>query len=196
MKPQQELFAIATCAKSGYRVTDRCDEIDTIFVTEKGLQSIPCPYHQRIQVTKDHKFRVHSNCEALSNSESMTWFVLPPITEYYYRPHDPTYKILPPFRNDCASQATLAAMDLIYPKPNAKMFIPRDLNGEPGQAVFHLAHRNPAVTVFWHLDGNFIGKTTKSHHLAVNPAAGPHTLTLIDEKGEILEQKFEILSKI
>ncbi|RAV99396.1 penicillin-binding protein 1C [Pseudochryseolinea flava] len=195
-KPQQELFAIPVCAKSGYRTTDRCDDVDTIYVTEKGLQSSPCPYHQRVQLTKDHKFRVHSACEALSKTETMSWFVLPPITEYYYRPHDPTYKTLPPFRTDCASQTTLSAMDLIYPKPHARMYIPRDLNGEPGQAVFHLAHRNPAVTVFWHLDGTFIGKTLKSHHMAVNPAEGSHTLTLIDEKGEVLEQKFEILSKM
>jgi penicillin-binding protein 1C len=195
-KPQMELFPVTTCAKSGYRTTDLCEEVDTTYVTEKGLQSIPCPYHKRVQVTMDHQFRVHSACESLSKTESMSWFVLPPITEYYYRPHDPTYRILPPFRSDCANQTVLAAMDLIYPKANARMFIPRDLNGEPGQAVFHLAHRNPTVTVFWHLDGNFIGKTIKSHHMAVNPSNGKHTLTLIDEKGEILEQKFEILSKM
>jgi penicillin-binding protein 1C len=87
-------------------------------------------------------------------------------------------------------------MDLIYPKPNARISIPRDLDGKMGNAVFELAHRNPMATVFWHLDGMYIGSTRKTHHLAVNPEQGKHTLTVIDENGEMLEQSFEVLSKM
>jgi penicillin-binding protein 1C len=86
-------------------------------------------------------------------------------------------------------------MELIYPKPDARIFIPRDLDGEPGSTVFELAHRAADATVYWHVDGEFMATTKKVHHLELNPAPGKHILTLVDETGETLQRRFEILSK-
>jgi penicillin-binding protein 1C len=86
-------------------------------------------------------------------------------------------------------------MDLVYPRQNARIYVPRELNGSPGEAVFELAHRDANATVYWHLDGNFVGSTKKSHFLPVNPPEGPHILTVVDGSGESLERHFEILSK-
>jgi penicillin-binding protein 1C len=87
-------------------------------------------------------------------------------------------------------------MDLIYPKQNSRIFIPRELNGNLGSAIFQLAHRNPSATVYWHLDGQFIGSTKKSHNLGLNPTEGNHILTLIDEDGETLDRHFTVISKM
>jgi penicillin-binding protein 1C len=86
-------------------------------------------------------------------------------------------------------------MDLIYPKPNSKIFIPRDLEGVEGSTIFQVAHRNSAAIIYWHIDGQFIGATKKSHRLSLNPEEGNHTLTLVDESGEILERRFQVISK-
>lgn len=194
--PLPEMEKIAVCAKSGYRNTARCEEVDTLWVTKSGLQSMACPYHKQIHLSSDKKCQVHSACEAVANMKEVNWFVLPPVQEYYYQPKNLSYRHLPPFRKDCESVFRLTSMDLIYPKPNSKIFIPRDVDGSRGSAVFQLAHRNPAMTVFWHLDGNFIGSTRKVHHLPMNPSDGKHKLTLIDENGESIEQTFEVLSKM
>jgi penicillin-binding protein 1C len=85
---------------------------------------------------------------------------------------------------------------LVYPKPDTKVFIPRDIVGNPGNAVFQLAHRNPGTTVFWHIDGNYVGSTQRSHNLPVNPPSGRHTLLIIDEGGEVIEQEFEVISNL
>ncbi len=87
-------------------------------------------------------------------------------------------------------------MDLIYPKSNSKIFVPRELNGTPGSAVFELAHRNSAIKVYWHLDGQFIGETRKNHQMALNPGEGKHILTVVDDAGEALERHFEVISKL
>jgi penicillin-binding protein 1C len=86
-------------------------------------------------------------------------------------------------------------MDLIYPRPNAKIFIPRELDGKVGKTVFEAAHRLTSSTVYWHLDGNFIGSTRKSHHVALTPAEGRHVLTIVDEFGESLERTFTVISR-
>lgn len=87
-------------------------------------------------------------------------------------------------------------MELIYPKPDARVFIPRDMSGRPGNVIFQLAHQNNDVTVFWHIDGEWVGNTRKSHVLAVNPPSGKHRLMLIDEHGAVLEQDFEVLPNL
>ena len=87
-------------------------------------------------------------------------------------------------------------MDLIYPKPGSKIFIPRDLDGTLGSTVFELAHRNSTTLVYWHLDGEYIGSTQRTHKLPLRLGEGRHTLTLVDENGESVEQSFEVLSKM
>jgi len=195
-QPRMEMEQITICAISGQRNTLHCNQIDTVWVTRHGLQSSPCPYHKVIHISNDGKFRVHSGCERVDRLAEVNWFILPPTQEFYYRTKNISYKPLPPFRKDCQGSSALVSMDLIYPKPNAKIFIPRELNGKLGSTVFELAHRNPAITVYWHLDGAYLGSTQKSHHLPINPEEGKHTLVLVDENGEALEEHFEVLSKM
>jgi penicillin-binding protein 1C len=149
-----------------------------------------------VHLSRDKKNRVHSACEPVDQIETVNWFVLSPVQEYFYRSKNVSYKTLPPFRADCINEAGVSSMDLIYPKPNARIFIPRGFDGTPGATVFELAHRQAASKVFWHLDGVFIGETRKVHQMAVNPGYGKHTLVLVDEAGDMLERHFEVLSKM
>jgi penicillin-binding protein 1C len=195
-KPQTEMQKIMVCSKSGQRATDKCESESVAWIGKAGLESAPCSYHKRVHLTPDKKFRIHSECESMDRITPTNWFVLPPIQEYYFGPKNLSYKSLPPFRADCESTTAVVAMDLIYPKPNAKIFIPRDLDGTPGSSVFELAHRNTAAKVYWHLDGEFIGETRKNHQIALNPDEGSHTLTIVDDTGEALERHFIVISKL
>lgn len=190
--PYAEMEQITVCSKSGMRSTALCGVPDTAWVAEAGLTSKPCSFHRMAHVSKDGRYRVHAACESLDNLTSMPWFVLPPVQEHYYRAKNMSYKPLPPFRKDCATTASVATMELVYPKENARIFIPRELNGTRGQSVFELAHRNPASRVYWHLNGTYIGSTQNLHQMAINPGPGKHVLILVDQAGEPLERHFEV----
>jgi penicillin-binding protein 1C len=194
-KPLPEMIEVITCTKSGQLFGQFCEKPDTVLISKSGQVSGLCQFHKGIHLTADKRFRVHSECESLSRVIQQNWFVLPPVQEYYYRTKNITYQPLPPFRADCQPLQSMNNMDLIYPKPNARIFVPRDLDGEPGSAIFELAHRNATTTVYWHIDGEFIGSTKKIHHMALNPPQGKHVLTLVDDFGETLERQFEIISK-
>jgi penicillin-binding protein 1C len=86
-------------------------------------------------------------------------------------------------------------MDMIYPHPNSRIYVPVDLDGKPGGTVFKVAHRTPQHTVYWHLDDHFIGTTVQIHQMALSPEKGFHRLTLVDENGESLTIRFEIMTK-
>jgi penicillin-binding protein 1C len=195
-KPDVELKQEIVCEQSGHRASALCESIDTVFVSKQGSQTKLCPYHQKIHLTKDHKYRVHSACVSLGEMDHVSWFILPPVQEYYLKSKNQSYKTLPPFRKDCQVAIGLASMELIYPKQHSRIFIPRDLDGKAGSAIFELAHQDPNATIYWHLDGTFLGSTAKVHHLSLNPDAGMHLLTLVDDRGEVLEKRFEVISKL
>ncbi|MFN3839511.1 MAG: penicillin-binding protein 1C [Cyclobacteriaceae bacterium] len=193
-QPFSEMEQITVCKQSGMRSTILCEKTDTIWVTEAGLTSRPCSYHRMVHLSADGRYRVHADCEPLNSLRSVPWFVLSPVQEYYYRVKNVSYKPLPPYRQDCVQAAAVATMELVYPKENARIFIPRELNGTRGTSVFELAHRNPASRVYWHLNGTYIGSTQNRHQMALNPGPGKHTLIVIDQAGEPLERHFEVLS--
>lgn len=194
--PLSELQPVATCRNSGQRVSHHCENVDTVLTTLRGLDTPPCTHHKTIHLSNEGKFQVHSACATITSMQHVKWFVLPPVQEYYYRAKNISYKPLPPYRDDCQSATSIPSMDLVYPKPGARILIPRDFDGKPGSSVFQLAHRNENASVYWHLDGVFIGSTTGVHRLALNPPQGKHVLTLVDEQGESLEESFTVISRL
>ena len=194
-KPQSELNVINVCALSGQRASDHCEKIDTIMSSIAGLSSPSCKFHQLIHLSKDGKFRVHSECEPMEQVRTVGWFVLPPIQEYYFKSRNLSYKSLPPYRKDCNDPSSVAPMDIIYPKPDSKIFLPVQLDGQVGTTVLEATHRNSGAVVYWHLDGVFIGSTRKTHSLLLSPVNGKHLITLVDDTGEIVQRRFTIISR-
>jgi penicillin-binding protein 1C len=193
--PISEMEKIPVCKKSGYRISEFCESADSIWIVKTGLQTSACPYHSKIHLTSDKKFRAHSGCQPLDKMIATNWFILPPLQEYYYKIKNRNYLELPPYRKDCISVNALASMDLIYPKEDSKIFVPRELEGNSSNTVFEAAHHNPSAVIYWHLDEEFIGKTSKNHKIAINPAIGDHVLTLVDDTGEVIKRRFMVLSK-
>lgn len=191
-KPLSEFKEVSVCALSGYRVGAYCERADTIMVQESGLKSEACPHHRLVHLTPDKKFRVSSACAAVSSMHAESWFVLSPVQEYYYKSKNIAYRTLPRPKPGCPE--SINHMDMIYPKPNAKIFIPRGLDGSLGQVVFELAHNQPLTTVYWHLNDQYIGATRGKHEMALNPSKGKHTITLVDEEGQSMTRQFEVIS--
>ena len=140
-------------------------------------------------------WQVNANCESPGNMQHVSWFVLPPVQEWYFRNKNPFYKVLPFFRPDCAGTADRKNMDIIYPKNKSKIYIPVDLDGKQGSTVFKVAHRNAGTLVYWHLDDHFIGTTVQVHQMALSPSQGKHWLTLVDQNGESITIGFEVINK-
>ncbi len=194
-QPVSEMEEVPVCLKSGQRASDLCSEVDTLWIVKSGLNTPACQFHKMVHLSKDRKYRVNTTCASLDEMKTASWFVLPPVQEYYFKSKNLSYKSLPSYKQGCDNPSAIASMDIIYPKLNSKIYLPRDLDGKLSNTVFEVAHRSTTATIYWHLDGNFIGTTKKSHHLATTPHEGNHLLTLVDDKGEVLERAFRVLSK-
>jgi penicillin-binding protein 1C len=193
--PEDELRRVAVCRQSGHRAGMYCTEVDSILIPEQGLNTIPCPYHTIVHLTPDGRYRLNSECASTSDMQHISWFVLPPVQEWYYQSKNPGYKPLPPLSPDCNPMENIAEMDLVYPKENARIYIPYELNGNKGEVVLEAAHRMHDATIYWHLDQEYIGKTQYIHQIGISPEKGEHILTLVDESGNMLQKKFEVLTR-
>ncbi|MFV1883015.1 MAG: penicillin-binding protein 1C [Balneola sp.] len=192
-EPVYDMEKISVCRISGYRAGEYCETKDTLSVPKSTLQTHRCPYHQLIHVNGEESYRVNSACASVSEIQTRKWFVLPADQEWYYRKSHPEYKTLPPVAPNC--EETVSSMKLIYPFEESSIYVPIELDGETGKTVFEVAHRKPNARIYWHLDDQFMGETNHFHQLSLSPAPGRHILTLVDEFGERLEHKFQIVSR-
>ncbi|MFK7937301.1 MAG: penicillin-binding protein 1C [Saprospiraceae bacterium] len=193
--PYDEMVELAVCKNSGLRPSELCPT-DTIWATTSAQKVELCTYHQRVHLDSTGRFQVHADCESPSKMQHRGWFVLPPVEAHYYQAKNPTYAPLPPYRTDCETVSTNAnqSMQLIYPKYTAQIYVPVDLDGQRSRTVFKVAHRQNAATIFWHLDDEYLGETQYFHEMELQPATGKHRLTLVDEKGNRIEQEFTIVN--
>ncbi len=195
--PKSDMTEIEICNMSGYPSNDICVDVRKTWVpkTEKGLSV--CPYHKIIHLDKNEKYRVNADCEDIDNIVSKAWFILPPTVENYYKTKNATYKYLPPVRSDCmqTEESNVKNMELIYPFYNSKIFVPLELDGTMGRTVFEATHRKKSSTIFWYIDKKLIGETADIHKIELRPEPGEHTLTMVDENGEKLIRKFEIIKR-
>jgi len=195
--PKTDMIKAEICKQSGHLASVVCDDVEEIFIPATGNRTDVCPYHKLIHLDKSEKFRVNGNCESIDNIVTKSWFILPPSVEYYYKKRNASYKYLPPFRNDCKENSDKQEkdMELIYPFHNSKIYVPIEISGKLGKTVFEAAHRDKNITIFWYVDDKLIGKTSGIHQLELSPIEGEHILTLVDENGEKLVKKFEILGR-
>ncbi|MGB0432363.1 MAG: penicillin-binding protein 1C, partial [Bacteroidia bacterium] len=192
--PFDDFKQLVVCKESGHAATDVCISYDTVFVPNIDIQISPCPYHKMVHLDNEMKFRVNSNCESIGQMKSVPWFVLPPVQEYYYSKKNNWYKKLPVYRSDCNnSNQSEKAFSFIYPEDFSKVKIPTELNGEKGELIVRIAHREPESSIYWYIDNAFVEKTTHYHELGIYLKPGKHSITAMDQKGERITQSLIIL---
>lgn len=190
--PYDEMKQTEICIKSGYRALPICPT-DIVWLPKAARRLASCAFHQLLHLDSSEQWQVYSDCEPIQHIKHVPFFVLPALEAHYYQQHHPDYRALPPFRSDCLSNSSDEPLAFIYPKHHAKIGLPRDLDGELSSTVFSLAHREPATLVHWHLDENYLGNTQHFHEMKLQPTPGEHVLTVVDEKGNRLERRFEVV---
>ncbi len=194
LTPFDDLEEIAVCRESGFRATAHCTK-DTMHVPIGSLKAKGCPYHQLLHLDQEEAWQVNSSCYPVGRIVHKPWFVLPPLEAFYFKKRNPIYQEAPPLKPGCEGDDNQKIMQLIYPKYATRIYVPLDLDGQLSRTVFEVAHRQAEATIHWHIDQEYIQSTQHFHSIEANPGVGKHTLTLVDEFGNRLEQKFEILKK-
>lgn len=198
-KPEMDLREIEVCRHSGFRKSKYCDEAKVSSVPKESIEkALSCSYCQPVHLDDKEEWQVNSNCEDIDKIKTVNRFILPSAVEWYYARSHSDYKKLPPLRRDCEFNTfsdNKYDISFIYPEENAKVYIPLELMGSRGRLVVKAANRFKEKNIFWYLDDEYIGATNTMHHKEIMASTGKHTITIVSEKGEIVNRTFTILRK-
>lgn len=181
------------CQKSGMLASKYCTETKSIQLPDYLLKTESCTYHQVLHLNKEGTHQVNNTCYNVADIVQQSWFILPPVQAWYYRKFHPNYKKQPPFMSGCVQVDSRTHFELIYPNQFTKVKIPLEQSGEKGFSIFEAAHQNSNAIVYWHLDDQYLGYTQGTHQKGIQTAIGQHIITLVDEFGNEISQRFEVI---
>lgn len=191
-KPVSAMIQAKVCKQSGMLASPICPDVALTYLPRNGERSSVCRYHKLVHLNKEGTKRVNSSCYEVQQMKTQTFFVLPPIAAWYYQRKNPDYQNLPPW--DPACQLTnKPEMALVYPKPHIQIFIPKDFGQKRQKIVCKAVHQDKNAFIYWHLDRQFIRMTHGQHQIEIFARQGKHTLSLVDDKGQMIKCDFEVV---
>ena len=195
--PETELEEITVCADSGYAAGPDCANTKAAYKPINARLTLSCPYCRPVSLTPDGMFQATANDLTGKWAGSLPLvkkqFVLPPAIEYWYTRHSLTYRVLPPWIPGHTGDSEKNGLSIIFPDTGAHIFIPVEIDGKPGRLIMEASHRDSAETLYWDIDGDYLGETRGYHQMPAHPAPGMHVLTVTDTRGTRATRTFEIL---
>lgn len=193
--PTSETQLFEICQESGQKANANCENTAEVSLPIMVEDTGVCSFHQLIHLDKTETYQVNSSCYDVNQMIHKSWFTLPPVQAWYYRQYNTDYQNPPKFLTGCGQSSKANTVEMIYPKSNARVFIPRELDGTFGQTIFEAAHSDTKETVYWHLDGIYLGSTKRVHQMGLFTEPGKHELHLLDGQGQELSLTFEVIGE-
>lgn len=193
-RPEADLTRVAVCADDGRLPAQGC-AVETVWAPAGLPFESASPHHRLVHLDAGGRWRVHQGCESVTRMRHEGRFVLPPAQEAYYKRLHPEYQPLPPWRPDCRGPEAEGESPIawVYPHAQTRLYIPTELDGSRGRAVFEAAHAQAAAVLHWHLDGRYLGSTRALHQQALDADPGRHAVTVVDDWGNQATRAFEVL---
>jgi penicillin-binding protein 1C len=185
-----DVFATAEiCKTSGHIAGRHCEDVETSYILSAGFQTNTCPYHTLVHLSSDERYRVFADCYPIDKLVTKSWFVLPPVQEWFYKRKHPNYKTMPEISPVCNhNQTNISTMEFIYPNTHNTIVLSRQLDGSFGEIALELSHRRSDAIVYWHLNETYIGSTQYFHTMSISPKDGRHRITVVDQWGNTISR--------
>ena len=193
-KPYDDLIKVEMCKETGFLAGPNCENTQYVDAPLNMKPLKMCPYHKKIFVDEKEEYRVCSKCwEEGHHAKKILQF--PPRIASFLRSRGQVITKLPPHKPSCPATHKETTIQIIYPEPNGKIWVPRDFKGKKQKLILRAAHIKEQATLFWYLDDKYLGKTVDQHSRAVDITPGWHRLSVIDKSGNRDEIKFYTQAK-
>lgn len=190
--PYEEMDFFNVCNTSGHLAGINCDKTTSTYWPLMTQRTSVCPYHKKIYVNAEGTRRITKECSTIER-EVRTYFSLPPQVSFYYKKYHPEYLEIPPPASGCSDYLANESLQFVYPLYQDKIYLPKGLNQNQQELIAQVYHRQEEARLFWYIDKQYLGVTTKFHNMKIRPTPGQHTVTVVDQFGEKAEVQFEIL---
>ncbi len=171
------------CSLSGFSATSACIAVDTVDAPYYMKPLKTCDYHQIKYFSNSGKYQTCSHCWSSLGALKKSVTTYSPDIAYYLRENGQYIERIPTHYPHCPRYKSEQSVQIIYPNLEAKLFLPRDYDGEIQQVLCKVGNTQSVEKVFWYLDDVFLGSTEIDHKMAVKFKPGNNTLKVVDENG-------------
>ena len=186
---RSDFMPVKICKETGFYPNEFCENIETVNAPQ-GMKPLKiCPYHQRFFLSPDHKHVVCSHCWS-GNQVAQTFLKYTPDVNYYLRENGNLIVQEPEHNPACPIGKEQGVLEIIYPRNNTNVFVPKDFDGKYQPIIGRVATQFPNRELFWYIDDEFLGSSLNNSSLPLNPLPGNHTLTIVDTEGNKDQVKF------
>ncbi|HRG57688.1 MAG TPA: penicillin-binding protein 1C [Bacteroidia bacterium] len=193
--PKGNLIQSKICNESGYLASSQCVNISEQDIPSCNYNKPICTFHKLVNLDSTERFQVNSKCYSVMHMQKKSYFIMNPIQEYFYRKKHLDYMGLPPYLEGCVDESQSTNFDLIYPRNGFKIYLPINESNIKNDLILNATCNNNTTTLFWYLDGDYLGETKRYHQMAIKPKLGKHKLIITNDKGKYLSNNFEIIDK-
>ena len=182
VEPVYELEDLEVDKVTGYRINFDNVETKTIKYPTKAKPLKLSPYYKKIFVD-ENDVEIDSRDSNFVNRREKIILNFPlEVVNYFIRENRDISEIY----NTSTKEKSLK---ILYPTPNLKILLPKDLGGDQKLVVkiANLKNQN----IYWYLDKEFIDKS-KSYEKEISLGVGEHTVTIMAEDGELTRTSFSI----
>lgn len=183
---------VKICMDTGFKAGPSCERTIFIQSPQTNLPLKTCPYHKTIFVTLDERFTVCSLCWEPGEYKPMKTIIFTPDVAQYLREKGVILSRIPPHKSNCPGLNESKSIQIIYPPPRTKIWIPRDFGGQLQKITLQVAHTVQNRPIYWYIDNMYRGKTIKNHKIALTLEKGWHQLVVVDSDGNRDNRKFFI----
>ena len=182
-KPGANLQQVRLCRESGFIAGEYCPHSITAEAPAGMKPLAVCPYHKQIYVNKAESEQVCSLCWQEGDYKALTRLIYPPQVSYILRKNGRQMQNIPPHRKSCPGLLLQNPLKIVYPRKNASIWVPRDIDGNYQKVTCRAAHRLKGSKLYWYLDTFYKGSSSGEHVLALKFKKGRHMLEVVDESG-------------
>lgn len=182
-KPGANLQQVRLCRESGFIAGEYCPHSITAEAPAGMKPLAVCPYHKQIYVNKAESEQVCSLCWQEGDYKALTRLIYLPQVSYILRKNGRQMQNIPPHRKSCPGLLLQNPLKIVYPRKNASIWVPRDIDGNYQKVTCRAAHRLKGSKLYWYLDTFYKGSSSGEHVLALKFKKGRHMLEVVDESG-------------
>ena len=192
-KPTTTFRPIRICAETGYRAGPDCPNPEDAEAPAHARPLPVCPFHRRFYLDARSEVEVCSRCWGDPDSVRQEVRLLYPAdVRQFLRSAGYVLERHPPHNPACPTLTGDSPVSIIYPSSKAQLFVPRDIDGAYQQIMLRAAHSVADATIYWYVDGGFLGTTIGDHVMAANLCRGRHTMQVIDHAGHGAQVSFSV----
>jgi penicillin-binding protein 1C len=193
--PVDDIEPATLCLETGYLAGAACERKQVVQAPRFMKPLKICPYHRRLFLSADGRMQVCAACWQPGKTVEVDRLVYPPDVEQFLRENGKPVTEVPPHNPSCSNRESEGMLEILYPQDNARLWIPRDLDGQIQKVTFRVAHREKESLIYWYLDDRYLGSTQNRHNKACLLSKGVHTLAIVDGDGNLARIRFTAESR-